>query len=41
MDSGALRRFGVTTLWRRDLAVSSLALERRRIAFPKAQDRTL
>jgi hypothetical protein len=40
-DSGALRRFGVTALWRRDLVRSPPALERRLIAFPKAQDRTL
>src|SRR5262249_15341492 len=37
-DSGALRRFGVTALWRRALASLLLALERRRIAYPKAQD---
>jgi hypothetical protein len=36
---GALRRFGVTALWRCDLARLPLALERRLIAFPKAQDK--
>src|SRR6516225_592001 len=40
-DSGALRRFGVTALWRCDLADLPLALERRLIAFPKAQDKAL
>jgi hypothetical protein len=40
-DSGALRRFGVTALWRCDLARSPPALERRLIAFPQAQDRAL
>src|SRR5215469_12805758 len=40
-DSGALRRFGVTALWRCDLAGSPPALERRLIAFPKAQDKAL
>src|SRR6516165_3645262 len=38
-DSGALRRFGVTALWRCDLADLPPALERRLIAFPKAQDK--
>src|SRR5215469_13870249 len=37
-DSGALRRFGVTALCRRALASLLLALERRRMAYPKAQD---
>jgi hypothetical protein len=41
MDSGALRRFGVTALWRCDLAGLPPALERRLIAFPKAQDEEL
>ena len=40
-DSGALRRFGVTVLWRCDLARSPPALEGRLIAFPKAQDKAL
>ena len=40
-DSGALRRFGVTALWRCDLAGSPPALERRLIAFPNAQDKAL
>jgi hypothetical protein len=40
-DSGALRRFGVTALWRCDLAGLPPALERRLIAFPKAQDKAL
>jgi uncharacterized protein len=34
-------RFGVTALWRCDLACSPPALERRLIAFPKAQDKAL
>src|SRR5262249_2475504 len=34
-DSGALRRFGVTALWRCDLARSPPVLERRRIAHPR------
>src|SRR6516162_7630612 len=38
-DSGALRRFGVTALWRCDLAGLPPAPERRLIAFPKAQDK--
>jgi hypothetical protein len=40
MDSGALRRLGFA-LWRCDLARSLPALERRLIAFPKAQDKAL
>src|SRR5262249_49914458 len=40
-DSGALRRFDVTALGRRDLAGLPPALERRLIAFPKAQDKAL
>jgi hypothetical protein len=40
-DSGALRRFGDTALWRCDLAGLPPALERRLIAFPKAQDKAL
>src|SRR6516225_5635672 len=40
-DSGALHRFGVTALWRCGLARSPPALERRLIAFPKAQDKAL
>jgi hypothetical protein len=38
---GALWRFGVDRLPRRDLAGSPPALERRLIAFPKAQDKAL
>jgi len=38
---GALWRFGVDRLPRRDLAGSPRALERRLIAFPKAQDKAL
>src|SRR6516164_230383 len=38
-DSGALRRFDVTTLWRCDLARSRPALERRLIAFPRLRTR--
>jgi hypothetical protein len=33
-----LRRFGISALRRRALVGSLLALERRRMAFPKAQD---
>ena len=40
-DSGAPRRFTVAALWRRDLARSPPALERRLIAFPEAQDKAL
>jgi hypothetical protein len=38
---GASRRPDVTALWRCDLAGSQPALERRLIAFPKAQDEAL
>jgi hypothetical protein len=38
---GKLRRFGATVFWRRVLAGSPPALERRLIAFPKAQDKAL
>jgi hypothetical protein len=37
-DLGALRRFGISALRLCDLACLLLALERRRIAHPKAQD---
>jgi hypothetical protein len=40
-DASALRRFGVTALWGCGLARSPPALERRLIAFPKAQDKAL
>jgi len=40
-DSGALRRLGVIALWRCDLAGLPPALERRLIAFSKAQDKAL
>jgi len=33
-----LRRFGISALRRRDLVGSLPALERRRMAYPKAQD---
>jgi hypothetical protein len=33
-----LRRFGISALLRRALVGSLLALERRRMAYPKAQD---
>jgi hypothetical protein len=35
---GAVRRFGVAAFWRRDLTDAEPALERRRMAHPKAQD---
>jgi hypothetical protein len=38
---GALRRFGVAAFWRRGLFDVAPALERRLIAFPKAQDKAL
>ena len=37
-DFSAFRRFGAAGLRRRVLALSLLAVERRRIAYPKAQD---
>jgi len=40
-DFNALGRFSLTALWRCDLARSPPALERRLIAFPKAQDKAL
>ena len=41
MDFGALPPFGAAVLRLRTLVGLLLALERRRIAFPKAQDKAL